>query len=159
MGISVGAKPESIGDRDANATSIALAGPSGRCTQRARDDFEPLPEAGRLATSYAWPTPRLMAAYLQWLANDRKQAARRNEVGSLDFDPFLDAQDWDVTAFDIVVSDEAAGKAQATVKFINQGQAMTVVLDLVQVKNAWRIYDITWSRGNQTETLRKIFVH
>ena len=73
--------------------------------------------------------------------------------------PFLDAQDWDVTAFDIVVSDEAAGKAQATVKFINQGQATTVMLDLVQVKNAWRIYDITWSRGGQTETLRKIFVH
>ena len=93
------------------------------------------------------------------MANDRKQAARRNEVGSLDFDPFLDAQDWDVTAFDIVVSDEATGKAQATVKFINQGQSMTVVLDLVQVKNAWRIYDITWSRGGQTETLRKIFVH
>ena len=93
------------------------------------------------------------------MANDRKQAARRNEVGSLDFDPFLDAQDWDVTAFDIVVSDEAAGKAQATVKFINQGQSMTVVLDLVQVKNAWRIYDITWSRGGETETLRKIFVH
>ena len=93
------------------------------------------------------------------MANDRKQAARRNEVGSLDFDPFLDAQDWDVTAFDIVVSDEAAGKAQATVKFTNQGQAMTVVLDLVQVKNAWRIYDITWSRAGQAETLRKIFVH
>jgi hypothetical protein len=71
------------------------------------------------------------------MANDRKQAASRNEVGSLDFDPFLDAQDWDVTAFEIVVSDEAAGKAQATVKFTNQGQAMTVVLDLVQVKNAW----------------------
>ena len=93
------------------------------------------------------------------MANDRKQAARRNEVGSLDFDPFLDAQDWDVTAFDIVVNDEAAGKAQATVKFINQGQSMTVVLDLVQVKNAWRIYDITWSRGGETERLRKIFVH
>ena len=46
--------------------------------------------------------------------------------------------------FDIVVSDAAAGKAQATVKFINVGQAVSVVLDLVQVRNAWRIYEIAW---------------
>ena len=93
------------------------------------------------------------------MTTDQKAAARRNEVGALDFDPFLDAQDWDVTTFDILVSDAVAGKAQATVKFVNLGHAMTVVLDLVQVKNAWRIYDIAWLRGGKTETLRKIFVH
>src|SRR5262249_26312609 len=93
------------------------------------------------------------------MVEDQKAAARRNEVGLLDFDPFLDAQDWDVTTFDIVVSDAVAGKAQATVKFVNQGQAMTVVLDLVQVENTWRIHDIAWLRDGKTETLRKIFVH
>ena len=30
------------------------------------------------------------------MAKDQKAAARRNEVGLLDFDPFLEAQDWDV---------------------------------------------------------------
>ena len=86
-------------------------------------------------------------------------AARRNEVGLLDFDPFLDAQDWDVGAFDIAVSDAATGTAKATVKFVNQGEAMTVVLDLVQVKNDWRVYDITWLHDGKTENLRKTFVH
>jgi hypothetical protein len=93
------------------------------------------------------------------MASDQKAAARRNEVGALDFDPFLDAQEWDITTFDIVVSDAAAGKAQATVKFVNLGQSMTVVLDLVQVRNAWRIHEITWQQNGKTETLRKIFVH
>ena len=93
------------------------------------------------------------------MARDQKAAARRNEVGALDFDPFLDAQDWDVTTFDILVSDAVTGKAQATVKFVNLGHVMTVVLDLVQVRNAWRIYDITWLQNGKTETLRKIFVH
>ena len=93
------------------------------------------------------------------MAKDQQVAAQRNETGLLDFDPFLDAQDWEVTGFDIVVSDAAAGKAKATVKFINEGQAQTIVLDLVQVKNAWRIYDITWLRDGKTETLRGIFVH
>jgi Protein of unknown function (DUF3828) len=91
------------------------------------------------------------------MARDQKAAARRNEVGALDFDPFLDAQDWDVTTFDILVSDAVTGKA--TVKFVNLWHVMTVVLDLVQVRNAWRIYDITWLQNGKTETLRKIFVH
>jgi Protein of unknown function (DUF3828) len=99
--------------------------------------------------------PMLAAA----MAKDQKAAARRNEVGLLDFDPFLDAQDWDVDTFDIAVSDTAAGTAKATVKFVNQGEAMTVVLDLVQVKNDWRIYDITWLHDGKTESLRKTFVH
>ena len=93
------------------------------------------------------------------MTRDQKAAAQRNEVGALDFDPFLDAQEWNVTTFDIVVSDAAAGKAQATVKFVNLGRVMTVVLDLVQVRNAWRIYEITWLQNGKTETLRKIFVH
>jgi len=92
------------------------------------------------------------------MAKDQKAAARRNEVGLLDFDPFLDAQDWDVSAFDIAVSDAAAGTAKATVKFVNQGEAMTVVLDLVQVKNDWRVYDITWLHDGKTESLRKTFL-
>ena len=92
------------------------------------------------------------------MAKDQKAAARRNEVGLLDFDPFLEAQDWDVGAFDIAVSDAAAGTAKATVKFVNQGEAMTVVLDLVQVKNDWRVYDITWMHDGKTESLRKTFI-
>ena len=98
--------------------------------------------------------PTLAAA----MAKDQKAAARRNEVGLLDFDPFLEAQDWDVDAFDIAVSDAAAGTAKTTVKFVNQGEAMTVVLDLVQVKNDWRVYDITWLHDGKTESLRKTFV-
>jgi Protein of unknown function (DUF3828) len=93
------------------------------------------------------------------MAKDQKAAARRNEVGLLDFDPFLNAQDWDTKNFDIAVSEPAAGKAKATVKFVNQGQAMTVLLDLVQVKGDWRIYDITWLHDGKTENLRKTFVH
>ena len=93
------------------------------------------------------------------MAKDQQAAAQRNETGLLDFDPFLDAQDWDVTGFDIVVIDTAAGKAKATVKFVNEGDAETIVLDLVQVENAWRIYDVTWLRDGKAETLRGIFVH
>ena len=93
------------------------------------------------------------------MAKDVKASARSGDVGNLDFDPFLNAQDWDTTTYDIAVGDAAAGKTQATVKFVNQGQPMTVVLDLVQVKNDWRIQDITWMNDGKTSTLRKMFEH
>jgi hypothetical protein len=77
------------------------------------------------------------------IIKDRKQA--RGEVGKLDGDPFVDAQDFDIDAVDIAVRETGADKATATVSF-NNGEPRTVVLDLVKTKQDWRIADITWDR-------------
>jgi Protein of unknown function (DUF3828) len=91
------------------------------------------------------------------IRKDQKDAARRNETPKLDGDPFVDAQDWEISSFDIAVSDTAPGKASATVKFTNSGDPKTVVLDLVKINNDWRINDITWRRDGKPETLRGIY--
>ncbi len=91
------------------------------------------------------------------MVKDQKAAAKRGEVGLLDFDPFIDAQDWEVSDFDIAVEDGAPGKAAATVKFTNSGKPVTVRLDLVKLKNDWRIADITWLRDGKADSLRKIY--
>jgi hypothetical protein len=78
-------------------------------------------------------------------------------VGLLDFDPFIDAQDWEIASFDIAVNDGAPGKAAATVKFTNIDKPVTVRLDLVKLKNDWRIADITWLRDGKEDSLRKIY--
>jgi len=93
------------------------------------------------------------------MVKDQKIAARRGEVGLLDGDPFIDAQDWDISNLDITVSDAAPGEANATVKFTNLGKPATVMLDLVKIKNDWRIRDITWLRDGKPETLRGIYAH
>ena len=46
------------------------------------------------------------------MVEDQKAAAKRGEVGLLDFDHFIDAQDWEISAFDIAVEDGAPGKAR-----------------------------------------------
>jgi hypothetical protein len=81
------------------------------------------------------------------IIKDRRDA--RGEVGKLDSDPFVDAQDWEVDAVDVAVSDIAANKARATVAFNNLGKAQTVILELIKLKGSWRIADITWD-GNGT---------
>jgi hypothetical protein len=91
------------------------------------------------------------------ISKDQKDAARRNEAPKLDGDPFVDAGDWDITTVNIDLADTTPGKASATVDFKNGDKPTTVVLDLVKIKNDWRISDITWRREGKTETLRGLF--
>ena len=91
------------------------------------------------------------------IIKDQNAAAKRGEVGALDGDPFIDAQDWEIKDFDIAVAESAPGKATATVKFANLGAPKTVVLDLVKLKGGWRINEITWQRDGKNETLRALF--
>jgi uncharacterized protein DUF3828 len=93
------------------------------------------------------------------IRKDQRDAARHGEAPSLDGDPFIDAQDWEIAAFDIAVTDTAPGKASATVKFVNAGEPKTIVLDLIKIKNDWRIADITSQRDGKPATLRALFVH
>ena len=92
------------------------------------------------------------------IIKDQHAAAKRGEVGTLDGDPFIDAQDWEIDAFDIAVADVAPDKAQATVKFTNLGSPQTIVLDLTRIKAGWRISDITWMRDGKGASLRALFV-
>ncbi len=93
------------------------------------------------------------------ISKDRNDAARHHDVPTLDGDPFIDAQDWDIRSFDIAVNDAGNGKATSTVKFVNAGQPMTVALDLVSTGNTWRIADITWQHDGKPKTLRGLFKH
>jgi hypothetical protein len=91
------------------------------------------------------------------IIRDRKNA--KGEVGQLDGDPFVDAQDWNIDKFDIEVTETGASNAKATVKFVNLDRPATIVLDLVKLKSDWRIGDITWLRDGKPETLRALFTH
>jgi hypothetical protein len=93
------------------------------------------------------------------IIKDENSAARRHEVGTLDGDPFVDAQDWEISTFDIAVNDVAPGKAVATVNFKNDDRPVKLVLNLVKVKNDWRIADIIADRDGQPESLRGLFKH
>jgi hypothetical protein len=93
------------------------------------------------------------------ISKDRKQAARRHDVPDLDGDPFVDAQDWDIGAVAISVTDTASNAARATATFKNSDTPTTVVLDLVKINNDWRVSDITWQHDGKPETLRGLYAH
>jgi hypothetical protein len=98
--------------------------------------------------------PSLAASMIK----DRKQAARHGDAPTLDYDPFVDGQDWEITGLDIAMSEEAPGKASATVTFRNFDKPTKVVLDLVKLKSDWRVADIAWQHDGKPETLRPLFL-
>jgi uncharacterized protein DUF3828 len=91
------------------------------------------------------------------MIKDQKAAARRHDTPNLDGDPFVDAQDWDIAAFDIAVTDTVKNAASATVKFRNGDTPTTVVLDLVKTGNDWRVGHVTWQHDGKKETLRGLY--
>ncbi len=71
------------------------------------------------------------------------EVAAGGDEGKLEVDPVCDCQDYgDFKVISIVVNRQAPGTAQATVKFINLGQADTVTVSLVKLQAGWRIDDL-----------------
>ncbi len=58
---------------------------------------------------------------------------KRHEVGELDGDPFVDAQDWEIKHLDIAIKDTAPDKVIATVTFDNFDKHQTMVLELMAI--------------------------
>lgn len=72
----------------------------------------------------------------------------RNEVGVLDFDPFYNAQDFDIKNFLISSVKTINLKSSVTVKFTNAGRKDTLVYQLVKQAAGWKITDIRYTDGS-----------
>ena len=80
---------------------------------------------------------------------DAKEAEKNQEAPLLNGDPFVDAQDWEITDPAVAIQAQDSGKgATATATFKNFGKAVTVRLALVLTPKGWRVDDIFWSEGN-----------
>ena len=85
------------------------------------------------------------------MESERKQTPE-GEVGVLDFDPFIDGQDWKLSGLKITVKQGSDGPV-GTARFKNFGDAMKVEFDLVREGDAWKIKNM---RGKDWD-LRQLF--
>ena len=82
------------------------------------------------------------------IGQDVAASKKRNEVGKLDFDPFIGGQDWAPTRVDLAVAaGTAADRATGTARFTAPGEnkPSVVTLDLAKTGAGWRIADIHWA--------------
>ncbi len=93
-------------------------------------------------------TPDLVAA----MDKDFAEAQKKNEVPTLDGDPFIDAQDWKIESL-AFASSVNGDKAAGAVAFTNFGEPKGVALSLVRTPAGWRISEIVAPSGS----LRALF--
>jgi Protein of unknown function (DUF3828) len=85
------------------------------------------------------------------MVKDFTTAWKRGEVPDLNGDPFLDAQDWEVSGLKTAVKSTGANAAVATVNFIMFDKPRTITLELVNTPAGWRISEIRWPSGSLRE--------
>jgi len=79
---------------------------------------------------------------------DQAAAKKKDEVPALDGDPFVDAQEWEITRLAVATRMDGPDKATATVAFRNFNEPKTLTVQLVRLKAGWRIADIAWPDGS-----------
>jgi len=86
---------------------------------------------------------------------DARAAAKRGDLPNLSSDPFIDAQDFEIAAVAIEVRAGGPDRAVGTVKFKNMDENVTVTLDLVRLKDGWRIDEIRAPSGSLRAVFKK----
>ena len=72
----------------------------------------------------------------------------RDEVGVLDFDPFYNAQDFEIKNLSMSKGKIIGSKATVVVKFQNFGAKVSLTYHLIRQNSAWKISDIKYADGS-----------
>jgi hypothetical protein len=96
---------------------------------------------------------RFFTTELAHMLDQELNSTGDDEVGRLDFDPFYNAQDTEISGFDIAVPKVSGPQVTALVHFLNFGQSVEIGYRLIQDARGWRIDDIDYGDGH---SLRKI---
>jgi hypothetical protein len=94
-------------------------------------------------------------ALAKLIEDDAAAAAKVGDVPSLEGDPFIDAQDWKINGFTIAVKDTGPDKALGTVTFKSLKESKSVELDLVKLRQGWRIDEISTKTGSLRDLFKK----
>jgi len=86
------------------------------------------------------------------LITDRKLKLSADPWG-WSFDPFIDAQDWEISDVTVTVEQIGPTTASAVVLFTNLGKMTKTRYDLVKIEEGWRVHDIHWPHGSLRDWL------
>jgi hypothetical protein len=116
--------------------------------------YQPYRQKGFKGQPY-WELDRFFAPDLaRTIERDMREAKRRGEVPTLDGDPFVDAQEWEVTTLSIA-SAVSGSNATGAVSFLNFGKPTALAIILVQTPRGWRIADIVGANGSLSGLFKK----
>ena len=87
--------------------------------------------------------PHIYSKRLQALIDKDEKETPEGDVGRIDWDVFIDGQDWKLTELKIALVSKSADKAQVRATFKNFDQPNNMLFDLVREDGNWRVDDVT----------------
>jgi hypothetical protein len=87
--------------------------------------------------------PHIYSKRLQALIDKDEKETPEGMVGRIDWDVFIDGQDWKLTELNIALVSKTADKAQVRATFKNFGEPSNMLFDLVREEGHWRVDDVT----------------
>jgi|TARA_R110002126_G_scaffold98508_3_gene229086 hypothetical protein len=97
------------------------------------------------------------SAGLQALYDADAENTPEGEMGALGFDPYIDAQDFELSALRIDTPAISGGYATVVVTFSNFGARRSLSYELVQEADGWKIDDVVSSNADNPYRLSDIF--
>lgn len=103
------------------------------------------------------PAPqRVYSRRLQGLIDKDRQETPQGEVGRLDWDVFVDGNDWKLTDLSISSVEESAERATVRATFKNFGEARDILFTLVKEDGSWLIDEVQSTTVGGRWTMSKI---
>jgi hypothetical protein len=125
--------------------TLILAIALGASSAHAKVDRDPVALIQAIYATYRGDNPGLPDIYsrrLQSLVDKDEKETPEGEVGRMDWDAFVNGQDWKLTELKIVPVSQQADHAQVRATFKNFDTPNDMLFDLVHEKSGWRIDDI-----------------
>ncbi len=132
--------------------ALVLAIALGASTARAATgsaDSDPVSLITAIYASYAADKdkdnpglPHIYSKRLQALIDKDAKETPEGMVGRIDWDVFVDGQDWKLTGLKIALVSKAEAKAQVRATFKNFGHPSNMLFDLVREDGHWRVDDV-----------------
>lgn len=101
--------------------------------------------------------PRLYSRRLQRLIDADARTTPKGEVGRLDFDVFVNGNNWELSDIRVATVSRSAQRAQVRANFISMKKPHEVVFDVVREEKSWRIDEVRSMRKPRW-TMSKILV-
>jgi hypothetical protein len=111
----------------------------------AQDRNDPVGLIQSIYKTYQTDDPGLPHVYsrrLQALVDADEKNTPEGEVGRLDWDVFVDGNDWRISKLQVTLAAQSGDRAQVRASFDNHGKPRRIVFDLVRENGRWLIDDI-----------------
>ena len=99
----------------------------------------------------------LRSKALQALYDHDLESTPEGEIGAIDFDPYVDGQDYEITDLVIGTPDISGDNAIVDVTFKNLGEPRALTYDLVFEDGSWKVDDVASTLGDFPWRLTEIF--